>query len=304
MSSASRLLVSVVSLTVVGSFPRLQADEPTPDAQAVAARGPASSSAAREPHEGEQLALPDNWRSHPMAPALEFALSRYKYIRANVRDFTCLLSKRERINGRLKDYEYALTKVRSRSVTSGGTIEPYSVFMQYLAPARIRGRRVLFVSGRNDGKVIVRNGGRRFGYITVTIDPESDAAKRESRYAITELGLESVSRRLLEQAIADIRHDPTGANTEVEILPEVFVDDRSCTRIQIVHPEPAEAIGFHIARVYIDNELQVPIRVSGFDWPDEPGEDPPLLEEYNYTQLKLNVGLDAADFNTAQMERS
>ena len=60
---------------------------------------------------------------------------------------------------------------------------------------------------------------------------------------------------------------------------------------------------FHIAEVYVDDELHVPIRVEGYDWPESGSSDPVLLEEYSFTRLRLNVGLKDSDFSPALVER-
>jgi hypothetical protein len=41
----------------------------------------------------------------------------------------------------------------------------------------------------------------------------------------------------------------------------------------------------------------VPIRYAAWTWPEKAGEEPPLLEEYTYVDMKLNVGLTDKDFD-------
>lgn len=242
-------------------------------------------------------ALPTDWRQHPLTPALLFAAKHHQHIADNVHDFTCILAKRERINGRLRDYEYLRTKVRRARVEDGETTVPFSVYTEFLGPAKLRGRKVVYVQGENDNKMVVRNGGRRFRFVTVRISPDSDAAKRESRYPITELGLSNVVTRLVEQARDDIVADPAGKNTTVNFFRGAKIDNRSCTHIRVTHPEQSDAFDFHIANVYVDDELRVPIRVEGYGWPKTPDDEPLLLEEYTYMRLKLNVGLGDEDFS-------
>jgi hypothetical protein len=54
---------------------------------------------------------------------------------------------------------------------------------------------------------------------------------------------------------------------------------------------------FNVARIYIDDQLEVPIRYEAYDWPAQAGGAPVLLEEYTYMNLQLNSGLTDADFN-------
>jgi hypothetical protein len=239
---------------------------------------------------------------HPLELALQFAQSRYDYLRQNVRDFSCLLVKRDRIEGRLRGYEYVWTKVRLRQTQAGRTTVPLSVYMHFLAPAQLKDRRVLYVEGKNGDKMLVRNGGKRFSYVTVRLAPGSDAALRESRYPITELSLETVARRMIDKARDDIRYDPSCRNTQVQFFRDAHVDGRKCTRIHVLHPIRDPNFSFHIANVYIDDLLHVPIRVEGYDWPEAGTSDPTLLEEYTFTHLRLNLGLKDTDFAASLIE--
>lgn len=61
----------------------------------------------------EAKTLPANWETHPLARAIKFAAEHRTFIDEHVKDFSCILAKRERINGRLHDYEYLRTNVRA-----------------------------------------------------------------------------------------------------------------------------------------------------------------------------------------------
>jgi len=44
--------------------------------------------------------------------------------------------------------------------------------------------------------------------------------------------------------------------------------------------------------------MKIPLRYAAYFWPATPGsEELPVLEEYTYLNVKLNVGLADADFN-------
>ena len=53
---------------------------------------------------------------HPLDPALAKAKASLQHIKANVKDYTCTMVKRERINGDLGEQEFMLVKVRQRTV--------------------------------------------------------------------------------------------------------------------------------------------------------------------------------------------
>ena len=72
---------------------------------------------------------------------------------------------------------------------------------------------------------------------------------------------------------------------------------RACLCIEVTHPVPRRNFRFHKARVYVDEELNIPIRYEAYEWPSTPGGQPPLLEQYTYVDLKLNNGFTDADFD-------
>ena len=80
---------------------------------------------------------------------------------------------------------------------------------------------------------------------------------------------------------------------------EVPVHGRKCTVVEIRHPVREEGLRFHSARVFVDPVLRLPIGFESYDWPPAEGSEPPLLEEYVYLDLKLNVGLTDRDFDPA-----
>lgn len=230
---------------------------------------------------------------HPLAPLIDIAQEHYDYIREHVRDYTCVLVKRERIDGDLLPTEHMLVKFRGRQVPASDDDAPFSVYLKLLAPRSLRGREILYVSGRNSGDVMVRKGGRRASFLTLHIDPLGGMAMRDNRYPITAFGIENLLRRLIDVAELDSQY----GECDVRVVPGAKVDGRLCTMYQVTHPVRRSYFRFHIARVFQDHELRVPIRYVAYLWPTEKGDSPPLLEEYTYRNLKLNVGLTHADFD-------
>ena len=57
--------------------------------------------------------------AHPLDPAIALAENGLESLRQNVRDYTCVMIKRERINGTLNDYEYMFAKIRQEQDVRG-----------------------------------------------------------------------------------------------------------------------------------------------------------------------------------------
>ena len=118
-------------------------------------------------------------------------------------------------------------------------------------------------------------------------------AMQGNRYAITEIGVENLAKRLVEVA----EHDKQFGECEVNFFKDAKVNGRVCTCVQVVHPVPRRNFRFHLARVFIDDEYLIPIRYEAYDWPQEAGGQPVLMEEYTYMNVKINNGFTDADFD-------
>jgi len=94
------------------------------------------------------------------------------------------------------------------------------------------------------------------------------------------------------------QHDAQYGECNVQFCKNGTLGDRPCVCIQVVHPIPRREFRFHLARIYVDRELNLPIRYESYGWPEKANEAPPLLEQYTYTNLKFNAGLTDADFDT------
>ena len=67
--------------------------------------------------------------------------------------------------------------------------------------------------------------------------------------------------------------------------------------LTVTQPTKRPELLFYQAKVYMDEELNVPIRYVAYDWPKPNQQKLDVIEEYNYLNLKLNVGLTDADFD-------
>ncbi len=236
---------------------------------------------------------------HPLAWVLKYMHAEQAYLQQNVRDFTCRLTKRERIDGRLQDHSYINMHVREEAMLGTRVVRPLSVLLEYLSPSEIAGRKVLFVAGQNDNKMLVRKGGKRFSFIIIDLDPLGPSAQQESLIPITELGFKQQLGRTIRVLEHDILVDHAGENSKVEHIKGASINDHSCQVIRITHPQPQDGLQFFQANMYVDSQLHVPIRIDAYGWPAQAGQEPPLLAEYTYTNLRLNVDLSDALFEPA-----
>lgn len=223
---------------------------------------------------------------------------------AELIDYTGRIVKRERVRGKLGDETEMLFKIRtSRPASAGGSAgdgQPMSVYLKFLKPKSTAGREVIWVEGRNEGNLIAHEGGI-FNLARVHLNPTGLLAMRGSLYPISEIGFQNLVRQLIRRSEMIAK----AGGAEVTFVEDHTFDGRPCLLIQVrphatAVSEDAEvdpAIDFWLAEVVLDTERGVPLRYAAYGLPEKPGEEPPLLEEYAYHDVQLNVGLSDADFD-------
>ncbi len=147
---------------------RLDADQSTPDEQALIARA-----------EGGPIAL------------LESAIGRYD---AEVQDYEGTFRLEYLADGRHVDRSLCRFKFRSR---------PFSVLLEWVEGAG-RIDKLLYIEGENDGKMIVHPTGLAGRLVSaVAVDPRGEAARKGSSRPVTEFGLRNALARILRSYQTD-----------------------------------------------------------------------------------------------------
>jgi hypothetical protein len=229
---------------------------------------------------------------HPLDPALRIAREGLDRIRREVHDYTAVMIKRELVGNKLFGPDKMFVKIRNRKAEEGKIVTPLSVYMIFQEPSPDAGREVIWVENANDGKLIAHEAGIA-NLFRVKLPPDGPLAMMGNRYPITNIGIENLVAKLIEKGERGRQHD----ECEVEIRRDAQVDGRSCMLIEVRHPHPRPHFDFMLAQIFIDDELNVPVRYAAYSWPLTDGGEPALLEEYTYTNVKLNVGLTDADFD-------
>ncbi len=275
-------LVALAGLLLVG-LDTVQSAEPA----RVAENNKAERAATPGPHKvlrpesgtGEFTVRPGE---HPLALPIRWAKEGLKRLES-IEDYECRLVKRERIDGVLHPYKFMDLKVRH---------EPFSVYILETAPKP--GREVIYIDGAFNNRILGHTTGSEHRLIgTVSISPNGPRAMKENRHPITKVGIVNLTARLIEEAEKDLEW----GEIDVKYYNDATLNGRSCTCMEFIHPNPRKEFRYHIARVYIDNEMVVPVRYVAYMWPNKPGEKPPLLEEYTYLDIKANIGLTDRDFD-------
>jgi Protein of unknown function (DUF1571) len=201
-----------------------------------------------------------------------------------VRDYSCQLTKRERLRGQLQPENVIAMKVRN---------QPFSVCLTWQEPRALVGQEACYVAGRNDGMMRVRTTGLTAVLGFISLDPRDPRALEHSRHNITEAGI----GHLIDGYGTGWEEERRINRSEVRVEACEF-GGRPCTRVETVHPPGDRRFTFYRSLVYFDKENHLPVRVENYDRPrPKGGADGELSEVYGYTDLRLNVGLRDEDFN-------
>jgi hypothetical protein len=236
-----------------------------------------------------QVSLERRPNEHPLMPALRWANHGLKQMDKHLHDYSAIVVKRERrTDGKLGPYEWMYVKVRHK---------PFSVYMHFLKPKAYKGREVIYVDGANKGKLLAHGSGVEAWAGTLPLDPKGRMAMKDQHYPITEMGVRNLVQRLLEVGAKDSKFGECEVTVRRNAKIGTKEDQRTCTMIEVVHPKPRVNFVFHMARIYVDDERNIPIRYESYDWPKEAGGPPRLIEEYTYLRMKLNNGFTDTDFS-------
>ena len=219
-------------------------------------------------------------REHPLIPAINLAQQSLNTLN-QVQDYEAIFTKRELVNGKLISQRMQL-KLREK---------PFSVYMKFLEPNA--GREILFVQGRNQNQLRAHEPGALQSLVgTISLSTNSPTVMAENRHQITDVGM----RRLLEQLIKQWTLESRYGEIDVQFYPNAMMGQIPCEVIESKHPQPRKQFNFHITRLFLDKKSRLPIRIENYGWPQQ-GQRPPIIEEYTYTNVRLNVGLTEKDFS-------
>lgn len=257
---------------------RVVHEEPIAEAPEVARRRVIAKAAPQAPFD-----LAQRPGDHPLMPALRLAETSLNRFDRDVKDYSAMLIKQERINGELGEQEAAYIKVRNQP--------HFGVYMFFLKPNK--GQECLYRDGPGavQGKLYARGAGMAKRLGVMELDPHGRLAMRGQKYPITKLGLRNLMTELIDVA----KNDVNFAECEVRSA-QSQINGRKTTLIEVVHPVQRNNFRFHKAELFMDNQLRIPIRYAAYLWPAVPGAPPPLEEAYTYLDLKINNGYTDLDF--------
>jgi hypothetical protein len=199
-----------------------------------------------------------------------------------VRDYACLMVKRELLAGRLTPAHHVLLRVRK---------EPFSVDLCWQQPKELAGQEACYVAGKHHGKLRARAPGKLGLIGFMSLDLDDPCVKESSNHSILEAGIGA----LIEHYGTVWRQESRRHDLRVR-LDETLYDQRSCVRVEAIHTGDCDHGLAYRTVLLFDRETHLPIRLEVYQRKDD---DPhgQLIELYSYVNLRLNVGLGDEVFN-------
>jgi hypothetical protein len=228
-----------------------------------------------------------------MADVLEVATDVRAHMAETVDDYTLRFIKQDRdTSGVLQEQETLLLKVQSPTEKDGQN-QSLRVYLEALAPESKKGQEVIWSEDLFDGKLCAHLAGI-MGLKRMYVKPTSIFAMVGQRHPISEIGMAKLVETLIQRGKRD-REDP---NITIARVPDFQHGDVTVDLYQITCSKPRGGDDdFSYSEVAFDRERMLLLIFRTFGWPENEGEEAPLLESYAYHDVKLNVGLTDEDFN-------
>lgn len=223
---------------------------------------------------------------HPLKPVIRIAQSSLQTL-AGVKDYEAAMVKRELIGDRLI----------LQSMTIRFRETPFSVYLGF--NGENTGREVLYVDGKYQNMILAHEGSGLKSLVgTVSLSPTGKDVMAENRYPITSIGLRNLLKKLIERWEEEAKF----GECDVKYYQNAKLDESQCLVIECSHPQPRRQFKFHLTRLFIDKQTNLPVRVENYSFPARDGEKPMLQEEYTYRNLRVNVGLTDLDFDRSNRD--
>jgi len=188
-----------------------------------------------------------------------------------VRDYTCLMDRTELlVNGKLKEQRGIVLKHR----------KPASFYLKW-----IEGTESLYVQGEHGDRLIVHFD-NFFSFLNFSLEPAGKRAMKNNRHSVREAHLGFFLSMICENME---RAKARGEGAIVYQGPG-NLDGRPTLRFLAELPEAGGYYGGRIG-IELDQELCLPVGIEVRGW------DGTVWERYQFTKIRLNPGLDDANFD-------
>jgi len=208
------------------------------------------------------------------------SLTRSLEVIEKIPAYTAILEQQVQKRGRVLDTDFIDLKLRR---------SPFSVYLKWHDDAQ----EVIYVEGLNDGRLLAHP---TKGFASLRpvwrLRPNSSQAMKESRYPLTEVGIEKLTQMALEFYRTETRMQADIVCVEKPVLAE----GRPAIAFEVFFSGEKVSPQYATSCLTFDNEsgLLVSLETHGWDVDGKPGL---LLELYRYHRITPNPELDDEDFS-------
>jgi hypothetical protein len=215
----------------------------------------------------------------PLGAMLSDARASY----AKVRDYSCVFTRQERLQGVLGAEQVAEMKVR---------VKPASVAIRFAKPDAAAGMEFRHTALTKSGKMRFRAAGAKGLSGFQSVKPDDSKIMAENRHPVTAFGVGPTL-----DLLASIAAREKALGNPLEVFTSDFnFAGKVATRYEIfAHRAHVHRYAYRML-VYVDKETKLPMRFESYDAPPPGSTVGELLESYSYTGMKLNVGLGESAF--------
>jgi len=195
---------------------------------------------------------------------------------SRVDHYTTTFLLKERVDRELGPNQWLMLKFK----------KPLKIYMRWLK-GKHENRQALYPAGVDGNELWVRLP-LLVGAVTVSLDPQSPRARKDSRHAITDVGI----GRLVDLITENTSRGLQRGELTIEDSGQRTAFDRPAQRYILHFPaDPGKGYYCMTAIIDVDHEYRLPIYAEIFDWHGQ------LIERYGYIDIRLNPGLTDADFD-------
>lgn len=198
---------------------------------------------------------------------------------ARVERYTARFVRQEVVDGARRHREEALLKWE----------RPGLMYLRWTAGPPV-GREILFVPGRDDGRMLVHEPGLLRRFATIVMPPDSPRVLEESRHPVTDIGI----GRLIDLILDNTRRAAGAGELTVRDHGMARGSEGIERRLEAVFPRDSErGYAGHRLVLTLAADSGLPVRAIVHDRDDQ------VVADYAYRELRLNPSLTAADFDAA-----
>ncbi len=203
-----------------------------------------------------------------------------------IKDYKAVFSKTELVRGRVVKQVMDM-KFRTK---------PFSVYFRY-RQGNEAGRQAIYVEGKFGNSLVVKEAkglGAMAGRLYFKLDDPT--VMSENRHPVTN-GYYNVLNTAAYSLGSGEQIET--AHVDVKFFPKDKLGEVACDAVQLTDDKPHAELKFQMVRVYFDKDSKLPVKAERYGWPRSAAEKPPLVEDYTYTNVKINQKLIDADFDPA-----